>query len=102
MAADPLRYTRLPLLGASGDIPAMGFGTLIPDANATTASNCWIPWGAVEQLVEGGKCRDIGLSDASMEQLQAIYSRARIKPAVIQVGCRDRSVLEPPTRSQIE
>jgi diketogulonate reductase-like aldo/keto reductase len=33
--ADTLRYTRIPLTHGSGAIPAVGFGTLIPDALAT-------------------------------------------------------------------
>src|ERR1700757_3221059 len=32
---DTLRYNRLPLVGGSGAIPALGFGTLIPDPVAT-------------------------------------------------------------------
>jgi diketogulonate reductase-like aldo/keto reductase len=32
---DTLRYTRIPLAGGSGAIPALGFGTLIPDPLAT-------------------------------------------------------------------
>ncbi len=33
---DPLRYTRIPLTHGSGAMPALGFGTLIPDPLATT------------------------------------------------------------------
>jgi len=33
--ADALRYTRIPLTPGSGAIPALGFGTLIPDPTAT-------------------------------------------------------------------
>jgi alcohol dehydrogenase (NADP+) len=42
-------------------------------------------WGAMESLVDGGKCRAIGLSDISLDKLKAIYDSARIKPAVLQV-----------------
>jgi len=34
-ASDNLRYTTLPLNNGSGAIPALGFGTLIPDPIAT-------------------------------------------------------------------
>ena len=34
--SDPLRYTRIPLTHGSGAMPALGFGTLIPDPLATT------------------------------------------------------------------
>lgn len=42
-------------------------------------------WRAMEQLVDQGKCRAIGLSDISLEQLLPLYEAARIKPAVVQV-----------------
>jgi len=32
---DTLRYTKIPLTHGSGEIPALGFGTLIPDPLAT-------------------------------------------------------------------
>src|SRR3954463_15140982 len=35
LATDNLRYTKLPLNNGSGAIPALGFGTLIPDPVAT-------------------------------------------------------------------
>ena len=35
LATDNLRYTRIPLNNGSGAIPALGFGTLIPDPVAT-------------------------------------------------------------------
>jgi len=37
-ATDSLRYTKMPLNNGSGAIPALGFGTLIPDAVATRAA----------------------------------------------------------------
>jgi diketogulonate reductase-like aldo/keto reductase len=37
-AIDDLRYTKLPLNNGSGAIPALGFGTLIPDPVATRAA----------------------------------------------------------------
>ena len=36
---DALRYTRIPLTHGSGAIPAVGFGTLIPDPVATKTSD---------------------------------------------------------------
>jgi alcohol dehydrogenase (NADP+) len=39
----------------------------------------------MEALVDGGRCRAIGLSDVSLEALLTIYESARIKPAVVQV-----------------
>jgi alcohol dehydrogenase (NADP+) len=42
-------------------------------------------WGAMERLVDEGKCRAIGLSDAGLEHLAEIIRSARIRPAVVQV-----------------
>jgi alcohol dehydrogenase (NADP+) len=42
-------------------------------------------WRAMESLVDGGKCRAIGLSDIHLDRLLPLYESARIKPAVIQV-----------------
>ncbi|HUJ20539.1 MAG TPA: aldo/keto reductase, partial [Bryobacteraceae bacterium] len=42
-------------------------------------------WGAMESLVDSGRCRAIGLSDISLHELSPIYEAARIKPAVVQV-----------------
>jgi alcohol dehydrogenase (NADP+) len=42
-------------------------------------------WRAMESLVDGGKCRAIGLSDIGLDQVKTIYESARIKPAVVQV-----------------
>jgi alcohol dehydrogenase (NADP+) len=42
-------------------------------------------WKAMESLVDHGKCRAIGLSDISLDELKTIYESSRIKPAVVQV-----------------
>src|SRR5271169_2729716 len=42
-------------------------------------------WRAMESLVVHGRCRAIGLSDISLNELMPIYESARIKPAVVQV-----------------
>ena len=42
-------------------------------------------WRAMESLVDGGRCRAIGLSDISLNELLPLYESARIKPAVVQV-----------------
>lgn len=42
-------------------------------------------WRAMENLVDLGKCRAIGLSDITLDGLLQIYEAARIKPAVVQV-----------------
>ena len=42
-------------------------------------------WRAMEGLVDEGKCKAIGLSDVSLEQVKGIFGAARIKPAVVHV-----------------
>ena len=42
-------------------------------------------WGAMENLVDRGKCKAIGLSDVSLDQVQSVFEHARIKPSVVQV-----------------
>jgi aldehyde reductase len=42
-------------------------------------------WTAMEALVDGGKCKAIGLSDVSLEQVREVFQSSRIKPAVVQV-----------------
>ncbi len=42
-------------------------------------------WGALEELVDEGKCKAIGLSDIGLERLKEIFEAATIKPAVVHV-----------------
>ena len=55
-------------------------GQVIYDSGVTLADT----WRAMENLVDGGKCRSIGLADVTLEMLQEIVAVARIKPAVVQ------------------
>jgi len=56
-------------------------GNVIYDRGVTLLDT----WRAMEGLVDGDKCRAIGLSDISLNELLTIYEAARIKPAVVQV-----------------
>lgn len=42
-------------------------------------------WRAMEQLVDEGRCKAIGLSDAGLEKVKEIFEAATIKPAVVHV-----------------
>jgi len=56
-------------------------GNVIHD-EATTLKDTW---KALESLVDGGRCKAIGLSNVSMAKLKEVFDIARVKPAVIQV-----------------
>jgi alcohol dehydrogenase (NADP+) len=56
-------------------------GNVIYDTGVTLLDT----WRAMENLVDGGKCRAIGLSDVSLDELKPIYEAARIKPAAVQI-----------------
>jgi alcohol dehydrogenase (NADP+) len=56
-------------------------GNVIYDRGVTLLDT----WKAMENLVDRGKCRAIGLSDITLEGLSPVYDSARIKPAVVQV-----------------
>jgi len=56
-------------------------GNIIYDNGVTLLDT----WRAMESLVDRGKCRAIGLSDISLNEVLPIYESARIKPAVVQV-----------------
>jgi diketogulonate reductase-like aldo/keto reductase len=61
--------------------PRDASGNVIYDKGVTLLDT----WKALEALVDGGRCKAIGLSDVSLEQTKEIYEAARIKPAVIHV-----------------
>jgi diketogulonate reductase-like aldo/keto reductase len=42
-------------------------------------------WRGLEGLVDEGKCKAIGLSDVSLDQVKEVFEAARIKPAVVHV-----------------
>jgi diketogulonate reductase-like aldo/keto reductase len=42
-------------------------------------------WGALESLVDEGRCKAIGLSDVNVEKAKEIFESARVKPAVVHV-----------------
>jgi aldehyde reductase len=56
-------------------------GNVIYDRGVTLLDT----WKAMENLVDGGRCRAIGLSDIGLNELAPLYESARIKPAVVQV-----------------
>jgi alcohol dehydrogenase (NADP+) len=77
-------------------------GNVIYDQGVTLLDT----WKAMENLVDHGKCRAIGLSDISLNKLKPIHESAKIKPAAVQVEshpylpetelleyCKDRGIV---------
>ena len=56
-------------------------GNVIYDKTVTLLDT----WRAMEALVDGGRCKAIGVSDIGLEQVKGIVDAARIKPAVVHV-----------------
>ncbi len=56
-------------------------GEVIYDPGVTLADT----WQALEQLVDEGVCKSIGLSDISLKKLREIVEVSRIKPSVLQI-----------------
>jgi alcohol dehydrogenase (NADP+) len=56
-------------------------GNVIYDKGVTLLDT----WGAMEKLVDHGRCGTIGLSDIGLDELRPLYEAARIKPAAVQV-----------------
>jgi alcohol dehydrogenase (NADP+) len=55
----------------------------IYDADVTLVDT----WRAMENLVDEGRCKSIGLSDITLERVKEIVEVARIMPSVVQVEC---------------
>ena len=49
-APDTLRFTTIPLTQGDGAMPALGFGTLIPDRQATVQATRRLPWKRVSGI----------------------------------------------------
>jgi alcohol dehydrogenase (NADP+) len=53
-------------------------GNVLDDSGVTLLDT----WRAMESLVDGERCRTIGLSDISLNELLPLYESAKIKPAL--------------------
>lgn len=65
------------------DIYPVENGRLVIDEQA----NFLETWKQMEEVVELGMTKSIGLSNFNVDQINQIYSNARIKPANVQVEC---------------
>jgi len=76
-----LIHTPFAFQPGDGQDPRDQSGNVIYDQGVTLLDT----WKAMESLVDHSKCRAIGLSDISLDEVKPIYESARIKPAVVQV-----------------
>jgi diketogulonate reductase-like aldo/keto reductase len=78
-----LYLVHTPFAFQPGDVqdPRDSNGNVIYDKGVTLLET----WGALEKLVDEGKCKAIGLSDIGLERLKEINEAASIKPAVVHV-----------------
>src|SRR6202046_3267241 len=76
-----LIHTPFAFQPGDGQDPRDSNGNVIYDKGVTLLET----WGALEKLVDEGKCKAIGLSDISLEKLKEIHEAATIKPAVVHV-----------------
>src|SRR5204862_6981197 len=85
LAAENLRYTKIPLNNGSGAIPALGFGTLIPDPVATKNATKAALEAGFRQLDTSERYRtekEVG------EALQEVFKTGKIKREDVFVGTK--------------
>jgi diketogulonate reductase-like aldo/keto reductase len=61
--------------------PRDASGNVVYDQGVTLLDT----WRALEDLVDDGRCKAIGLSDVSLDRAKEIFEAGRIKPAVVHV-----------------
>jgi diketogulonate reductase-like aldo/keto reductase len=73
---DDLRYTKMPLMHGSGEMPALGFGTLIPDRSETKKATRFALEAGFRQLDSAERYRnetEVG------EAMQEVFKAGKIK-----------------------
>ena len=62
-----------------------------PSARDRLAPEDWEAWTAMEAAQRAGKVRVIGISNVTLGQLEEVYGKAAVKPAVVQNRCFART-----------
>ena len=60
----------------------------------------WQAWRALEALAEAGKVRYLGISNVSLEQLQALAAKAKVLPKFVQNRCYAKTGWDRALRAQ--
>ena len=58
-----------------------------PSVRRGLSDHDWETWAAMERLHGDGKTRLLGVSNVTLAQLEALYARATVKPAIVQNRC---------------
>ena len=58
-----------------------------PTQRAGLAPDDWATWRAMEAIHDSGRARLLGVSNVSLEQLQALCRKARVQPRFVQNRC---------------
>jgi diketogulonate reductase-like aldo/keto reductase len=58
-----------------------------PTTRSGLAADDWAAWQAMEEIHAGGAARLIGVSNVSLEQLELLCGRARVRPHFVQNRC---------------
>jgi diketogulonate reductase-like aldo/keto reductase len=69
-----------------------------PTQRVGLTADDWSAWRAMEAIHDSGRVRHVGVSNVSLEQLQALHAQARIKPAFVQNRCHASRAWDRPIR----
>lgn len=58
-----------------------------PTQRIGLTSDDWTAWRAMEEIHDSGRIRLLGVSNVTLEQLQSLYHKARIRPRFVQNRC---------------
>ncbi|MDO8494526.1 MAG: aldo/keto reductase, partial [Deltaproteobacteria bacterium] len=58
-----------------------------PDSHPGLGEEDWEVWQTMEEIVQSGKAKQIGISNVNHQQLALLVAKATIKPTVVQNRC---------------
>lgn len=58
-----------------------------PTSSEGLTPDDWAAWRAMEAIHDSGRARMIGVSNVTLEQLQGLWQRARVRPCFVQNRC---------------
>lgn len=58
-----------------------------PSSSVGITRDDWAAWGAMERIYDSGRARMLGVSNVTLEQLQRLCEKARVRPCFVQNRC---------------